>query len=98
MKRWRTEGFTQRCLVAATLCCGCTVVVPSPPGFAEIANADRARTFSAEKLRRSIGLSRHGRDEISSGEIPGAVVLVQQHGKPVYFECSACGTPTPAIR
>ncbi len=26
------------------------------------------------------------RNEIASGKIPGAVVLIQQHGKPVYFE------------
>jgi CubicO group peptidase (beta-lactamase class C family) len=26
-------------------------------------------------------------DEIAAGEIPGAIVLIQRHGKPVYFKC-----------
>jgi CubicO group peptidase (beta-lactamase class C family) len=35
------------------------------------------------------GLDRVGnyiRNEIATGQIPGAVILIQQHGKPVYFE------------
>jgi CubicO group peptidase (beta-lactamase class C family) len=27
------------------------------------------------------------RNEIATGKIPGAILLIQQHGKPVYFEC-----------
>ena len=27
------------------------------------------------------------RNEIATGQMPGAVILVQQHGHPVYFEC-----------
>src|ERR1700730_17852316 len=26
-------------------------------------------------------------DEIASGKIPGAIVLIQHHGQPVYFKC-----------
>ena len=35
------------------------------------------------------GLQRVGdyiRNEIASGKIPGAILLIQQHGKPVFFE------------
>ena len=35
------------------------------------------------------GLARVGDDvsnEIATGKIPGAILLIQQHGKPVYFE------------
>ena len=39
--------------------------------------------FSPESLGR-IGASI--RDEVASGKIPGGVLLIQQHGKPVYFE------------
>src|SRR5205823_3069947 len=45
--------------------------------------ASASRSFSPE------GFSRVGdyiRNEIASGKIPGAVLLIQQHGKPVYFE------------
>ena len=42
-----------------------------------------APSFSPESLQR-IGASI--RDEVASGKIPGGVLLIQQHGKPVYFE------------
>jgi CubicO group peptidase (beta-lactamase class C family) len=39
--------------------------------------------FSAAKLAR---LGEFFRNEIATGKIPGAVLLIQQHGKPVYSE------------
>jgi CubicO group peptidase (beta-lactamase class C family) len=42
-----------------------------------------ARTFSRVKLER---VGEYLRNEIASGKIPGAVMLIQQHGQPVYFE------------
>jgi CubicO group peptidase (beta-lactamase class C family) len=41
------------------------------------------RSFSLEGLAR---ISDYIRNEITSGKIPGAILLIQQHGKPVYFE------------
>jgi len=40
-------------------------------------------------------------DEIASGKIPGAIVLIQHHGQPVYFKCfgkrdAETGTPMTA--
>jgi CubicO group peptidase (beta-lactamase class C family) len=39
--------------------------------------------FNLQKLGR---LSDYLRDQIANGKIPGAIVLIQQHGKPVYHE------------
>jgi CubicO group peptidase (beta-lactamase class C family) len=45
--------------------------------------ATSGRIFSAEGLAR---VSDYIRNEIASAKIPGAILLIQQHGKPVYFE------------
>src|ERR1700742_868677 len=78
MRRWRTDGVA-RLLVAALLL--------GAISFASIracAEQPAARTdFSAEGLAR---LGDYFRNEVATGKIPGAVVLIQQHGKPVYFE------------
>ena len=39
--------------------------------------------FNLQKLAR---LSDYLRDQIANGKVPGAIVLIQQHGKPVYHE------------
>jgi CubicO group peptidase (beta-lactamase class C family) len=39
--------------------------------------------FNPQKLER---IGDFFRNEIATGNIPGAIVLIQQHGKPVYFE------------
>jgi CubicO group peptidase (beta-lactamase class C family) len=86
MKRWRTDGFIQRCLVAAALAAalvaggayeGCAQSQPPP------SQAPSAPTFSPAALDR---IGDTIRNEVATGKIPGAVLLIQQHGKPVYFE------------
>jgi len=42
-----------------------------------------SRQFSAEGLAK---VSDYVRNEVATGKIPGAILLIQQHGKPVYFE------------
>ena len=42
-----------------------------------------AEAFSREGLDR---VGDYIRNEIATGKIPGAILLIQQHGKPVYFE------------
>jgi len=42
-----------------------------------------AGSFSREGLDR---VGDYIRNEIATGKIPGAILLIQQHGKPVYFE------------
>ncbi|MBR0774020.1 beta-lactamase family protein [Bradyrhizobium diazoefficiens] len=50
---------------------------------AEAGPAGRARNFSAEGLAK---VSDYIRNEVATGKIPGAILLLQQHGKPVYYE------------
>jgi CubicO group peptidase (beta-lactamase class C family) len=45
--------------------------------------AGSPRQFSAEGLAK---VSDYVRNEVATGKIPGAILLIQQHGKPVYFE------------
>jgi CubicO group peptidase (beta-lactamase class C family) len=47
------------------------------------ARAEQPRTFSAEGLAK---VSDYIRNEVATGKIPGAILLIQQYGKPVYFE------------
>ena len=47
------------------------------------ARAEQPRQFSAEGLAK---VSDYIRNEVATGKIPGAILLIQQHGKPVYFE------------
>jgi CubicO group peptidase (beta-lactamase class C family) len=86
MKRWRTDHAAGRCLVAAAF-----AVCLAAVGWAHDARAEPAAplpqalasTFSRAALDR---IGDYLRNEIASGKIPGAVLLIQQHGKPVYFE------------
>src|SRR3954470_15654946 len=50
---------------------------------AHSAAQDTAHTLSPQKLQR---LGAYLNNEVATGKIPGAVVLVQQHGKPVYAQ------------
>jgi CubicO group peptidase (beta-lactamase class C family) len=47
------------------------------------ARAEQPRTFSTGGLAN---VSDYIRNEVATGKIPGAILLIQQHGKPVYFE------------
>src|SRR5713226_6520937 len=83
MKRWRTDGFTRRRGVAllALLIVAFAVGWPSA-GRAETPSPVSA-SFSREKLQR---VGDYIRNEIATGKIPGAILLIQQHGRPVYFQ------------
>jgi len=81
MKRWRTEAVAhaQRGLAFALLLAWCAA-------WPLVGNAESrtpARDFVASKLDR---VGNYVRDEVATGRIPGAVVLIQQHGKPVYTQ------------
>lgn len=83
MKRWRTDDLTRRAVVAALAC----LLAPAVPGWRGGAQAESpapaAHGFSPEGLAR---VGDYIRNEIASARIPGAILLIQQHGKPVYFE------------
>ena len=58
-----------------------------------------SRRRLTRQLSRAQRLDRFGdyvRNEITTGKIPGAILLIQQHGKPVYFE--SFGVRDPATR
>src|SRR5689334_20641631 len=78
MKRSRTE--LSRRLIAAALVLGAIALACPRAGHAE---ASGPRSFSAEGLAK---VGDYIRNEIATGKIPGAILLIQQHGKPVYFE------------
>jgi CubicO group peptidase (beta-lactamase class C family) len=84
MKRWRTDGCTRRCSVAAALALlfG-TIAVGSPSAGYPESPLSVPATLSPAKLER---VGDYIRNEIDTGKIPGAVILIQQHGQPVYFE------------
>jgi CubicO group peptidase (beta-lactamase class C family) len=80
MKRWKTDGSFDRRRFTAALAGGALALVA--PAWAEQPSVAGAG-FSPEKLAR---LGDYMRNEVATGKIPGAIVLIQQHGKPVYFE------------
>ncbi|WP_369722741.1 serine hydrolase domain-containing protein [Bradyrhizobium sp. LLZ17] len=76
MRPWRTEALVGAVLVAAlALLVGATRPVR--------AEAPVARSFSTAGLAR---VSAFLRGEVAVGKIPGAILLIQQHGKPVLSE------------
>jgi CubicO group peptidase (beta-lactamase class C family) len=75
------RGFVLRSLVGAALLTG---AAPIAPALAEGSfDLPAGAHFNPQKLER---IGEFFRNEIATGKIPGAIVLIQQHGKPVYFE------------
>jgi CubicO group peptidase (beta-lactamase class C family) len=69
---------------AATLALLFLAVAIGRPGAGQAESPSTvAAGFSREKLQR---VGDYIRNEIAAGKIPGAVILIQQHGQPVYFE------------
>ena len=81
MKRWKTDSVAARCFVAAALAVFLTAGWPAD-GRAESANRV-APAFSRADLDRFGDLVRN---EVARRKIPGAVLLIQQHGSQVYLE------------
>jgi CubicO group peptidase (beta-lactamase class C family) len=79
MKRWRTDDLTRRAVVAAAL----VFLIGAAGGARAESPSTAPRSLSAEGLAR---VGDYIKNEIVSGKIPGAILLIQQHGKPVYFE------------
>ena len=81
MKPWRTDCFAERCLVAAAL--AVALVTGWAHEVCAESRAPPAPTFSLAALDR---IGDYIRNEVTTGKIPGAIMLIQQHGQPVYFE------------
>ncbi len=78
MKPWKTEVFARGFWLAAGL------AIAIGASAAPLHAGDAApRVFSPAKPDRA---GDYLRNEIATGKIPGAIVLIQQHGRPVYFE------------
>jgi CubicO group peptidase (beta-lactamase class C family) len=84
MKHWRTDGAARRrrCAAALALLVMAFAIGRSSDGGAE-QQAAVSRSFSREKLAL---VGDYIRNEIAGGKIPGAIILIQQHGHPVYYE------------
>ncbi|MFB9268199.1 serine hydrolase domain-containing protein [Bradyrhizobium erythrophlei] len=77
MKRWRIDPIGRRAFVAAL------VLLLGALGAHAGSPARGARSLSPEGLAK---VSDYIRNEIVTGKIPGAILLLQQHGKLVYYE------------
>src|SRR5713226_3712777 len=85
MKRWRTDRRAYGGCVAAALAVlvASGTAQPSASAFADSAVHSES-SLSPSKLERISDYLRH---EIATGKIPGAVMLIQQRGTPVYSMC-----------
>jgi CubicO group peptidase (beta-lactamase class C family) len=84
MKRWRTDGFSRRDFVAAVLALLVVAIAVGRPGAAGTESPlPASSSFSSDRLAL---VGDYLRNEIATGKIPGAVILIQQHGLPVYFK------------
>lgn len=68
--------FGRRALIAA-------LVLLFGVAGAQAGSEGRAHSFTPEGLAK---VSDYIRNEIATGKFPGAILLLQQHGKPVYYE------------
>jgi CubicO group peptidase (beta-lactamase class C family) len=83
MRRWRTDGVTRRHWIAAAALLIATVAAGRPDAGRAETPSVAPRTFSRAKLEPA---GDYLRNEVATNRIPGAILLVQQHGHQVYFE------------
>jgi CubicO group peptidase (beta-lactamase class C family) len=83
MKLWRTDVSARRRSIAGLALLLAAIAVGWPSAGRTDSPTPVAAGFSQQGLERIGG---YIRNEISTGKIPGAVLLIQQHGRPVYFE------------
>jgi CubicO group peptidase (beta-lactamase class C family) len=84
MRRWRTDGSNPWFFIAPALALLILGIATGRPGSG---SAQPAAAFSKELSRAKLDrVGEYIRQEIATGKVPGAVILIQQHGHPVYFE------------
>ena len=79
MKRWKINEMAYRTVVAALTV---ALLITASIGRAEPLVSQRDG-FSRAKLDR---ITDYMQNEVATGKIPGAIFLIQQHGKPIYYE------------
>ncbi|MGZ3290800.1 MAG: serine hydrolase, partial [Xanthobacteraceae bacterium] len=82
MKRWRSDFSTRPPRIAAALALLVLAISVGRPGNG---NAEPASPVSLSRAKLE-HVGDYIRREIAAGTMPGAVILIQQHGRPVYFE------------
>ncbi len=92
MKRWQTENTALRSLAAAAFAI-CLVAGWAFELHAE-SRTPAAGTLSPAALKQLDDTIRH---EITAGKIPGGILLIQQHGKPVHLECFGVRDPDTGL-
>jgi len=92
MKRWQAENVALRRLAVAAF------VIFLVVGWAVELRAESRTpdvgTLSPAALK---GLGDTIRNEITTGKIPGGILLIQQHGKLVHFECFGVRDPDTGL-
>ena len=69
--------------ISAALIAAVSLAAPSSAGAVQLGPPPHA-VLSRDKLA---AIDKFINGEIASGRIPGAIVLIQHHGQPVYFKC-----------
>ncbi|HKO70146.1 MAG TPA: serine hydrolase domain-containing protein [Bradyrhizobium sp.] len=75
MKSWR--------VLRSIACAVVTIAVATSVRAADTYEIPAGAHFNQQKLQR---VGDYLRDKVAQGKIPGAILLIQQHGKPVYHE------------
>lgn len=93
MRRWRTDRAALGGLAAALAVLLCAANLASPARLNAEPPVAAQAGFSAEGLRR---VGAYLQNEVDTGKIPGAIILIQQHGKVAY--CKKLGVRDVATR
>jgi CubicO group peptidase (beta-lactamase class C family) len=83
MKRWRIDGAARRCVAAGFALLLAAIAAGGLNASRAESPPQAPASFSREGLAR---VGDYIRNEITTGKIPGAILLIQQHSHPVYFE------------
>src|SRR5215472_8815483 len=98
MKRWRIDRRVWRRLLSAALFLALALALALAAGWvAELRAESEAPvldTLPSESLTR---LGDTIRNEIANRKIPGRILLIQQHGKPLIFECFGVRDPDTGL-
>jgi len=76
--------------------CGCyaallaSAALAAPPQVEAVRPASKPGVFATEKLGR---IDDYFNNEVASGKIPGAMVLIKQHGQQIYFNTFGVSDP-----
>jgi CubicO group peptidase (beta-lactamase class C family) len=82
MRRWRTDGAAPRQFATVFALLLCAAIIAGPARLSAEPPVAAHSRFSAEGLKR---VGAYLQNEVDTGKLPGAIILIQQHGKPTYY-------------